>query len=215
MKIPFRLTTVGSTLLLAAVQSRAQSADKLYLDVSAGPAITQDAAIKVSDFGNSGNVRFDVGPRIGLNLGYDLTPSFAAELESGMIWNGVRSIQPNNLSTFGASADIYEIPMLVNVIYKPLHGAFQPYVGVGCGGAATIFDSSNIPLYGPSFSATDWTFAYQAEVGFKYSVSRKVELGLAYKFLGTSDHDWTDAGHELKTDGTMTHAIMATFTWQF
>lgn len=219
MKSPRKIAAVGTTLWMAATaHSQAQSADKLYLNVNAGPAITQDASIQNSPFGNTGNIRFDTGLRADLGLGYEVTPSFAAELETGVIWNGVHSIQNNNLSSLNASADLYQIPVLADVIYKPLHGSFQPYVGAGFGGVAGLFDSSNVPLFAPpgsSYSATDWTFAYQFEAGFKYAVSEKIELGLAYKFLATSNHDWTDSGVTLKTDGTMTHAILATFTWRF
>lgn len=219
MKSARKITAVGTTLLVAATaHSRAQAADKLYLDINAGPAITQDAAIQNSPFGNTSNVQFDNGLRAGLGVGYNVTPSFAAELETGVIWNSVHSIQNNDLSALNASADLYQIPILANAIYKPLHGSFQPYIGVGLGGVAGIFDSSNIPLFGPpgaGFSDTDFTFAYQAKVGFKYAVSDHVDLGLAYEFLGTTDHNWTDGGHTLKTDGTMTHAILATFTWRF
>lgn len=219
MKSPRKIATVGTTLLVAATaHSEAQAADKLYLDINAGPAITQDTTVQQSPFGNTGKIQFDTGLRAGLAIGYKVTPSFAAELETGVIWNGVHSIQNNTLSTLGASADLYQIPVLADVIYEPLHGSFQPYVGAGLGGVAGIFDSSNIPLFAPpgaSYSATDWTFAYQLEAGFKYAVSEKVELGLAYKFLATTDHSWTDSGVTFKTDGTMTHAILATFTWRF
>lgn len=215
MKTSIGLTVVGTSLLLAA-QSRGQSADKFYLDVNVGGAIPQNSKIQVSPFGNSGDVAFDAGVRGGLALGYHITPSFAAQLESGIVWNNVHSIHGNTISSFpGASAEIYEVPMLADFIYKPLHGAFQPYIGAGVGGAATIFDSSNLPLYGSSFSDTDFTFAYQAQAGFKYAVNSNVELGIAYEFLGTLDHHWSDHGVTFKTDGTMTHAIMATLTWRF
>ena len=86
-----------------------------------------------------------------------------------------------------------------------------------------IFDSSKVtglfnsafPVSRTDFNSTDYTFAYQAELGFKYSLSKYIDLGLAYKFVGTTDHSWTDNNTNLKTDGTMTHAIIATVTWRF
>jgi opacity protein-like surface antigen len=205
---------VGSAMSLAAAHAQAQCTN-LYVDVSAGPAIQQDISVHNSSFGNGGTVNFNDGVRASVKIGYDLTPSFAAELETGIIWNGINSIHGNTLSDFGANANIYEIPLLANFIYKPLHGAFEPYVGVGCGGVAGIFDESSTPLIGSSFNDSDFVFAYQAEVGFKYAVSQNVELGLAYQFLGTTDHHWSDNGVFLNTAGTMTHAITATFTWRF
>ena len=209
----------GTSMVLAAVHGSAQSSDKFYLDVVAGPAWQQNDAIKVSSFGNSGHIEFDTGTRADLRLGYDLCPHFSAELESGFTWNAVHNIHTpfgdDESSALGYSADLYEVPMLVNLVYRPLRGAFQPYIGVGCGGAVGFFDSSNIPLYSSNFAATDWTFAYQGEAGFKYQASRHVEVGLAYEFLGTTDHSWSDSGYSLKTNGTKTHAVLATLSWRF
>jgi len=42
-----------------------------------------------------------------------------------------------------------------------------------------------------------------------------MDLGVAYKFVGTADHNWHNNNITLKTDGTMTHTILATFTWRF
>jgi opacity protein-like surface antigen len=52
-------------------------------------------------------------------------------------------------------------------------------------------------------------------VGISYTVVSHLELGVVYKFTGTTDHDWTDSGVSLKTDGTMTQSIMATVTYRF
>jgi opacity protein-like surface antigen len=220
MKIGIGIISIGSTCLLAAASSQADSTSRFYLSADAGAAFTQDASVQLSDFGNSGDVKFDTGLRAGLNFGYHVTRSFAVELESGVIWNDVQSIQGNSPDA-GASATLYQIPVLANVIYKPWHGAFQPYIGVGCGGAASVFDISNVsqssrfaPYY-PSLNSTDWAFAYQAELGVNYALCRCVDLGLAYKFFGTTSHDWSSNGLELKTDGIITHSITASVTWKF
>lgn len=216
MKKSSKLTTAGASLLLIAAGSHAESfADKLYLDVNVGASVQQNTDITFSDLGNSGDVQFDAGFRGELAVGYNINRHFAAELESGVIWNSISSIGGNNASSEGYHADIYEIPTLVNFIYRPLHGKFQPYIGVGAGVATTIFDSSNIPFYSSNFSATDWTFAYQGEIGFKYALCPSADLGVAYKFVGTTGHDWSDSGYELKTDGTMAHTFMVSLTWKF
>ena len=215
MKTSLGLTCVGTTLLLAAAPNQAQASDKLYFDVSAGGALPQHIAIQQSPFGNSGNVEPKTGERGDLSVGYNFLPHFAAELDTGVIWNGIESISGNNFGAQASSGDLYEIPLLVNLIYKPCQGAFQPYIGVGAGGVVAHMSSTSVALFGGSFSDTDITFAYQAEAGLKFVCGSKVELGLVYKFLGTTDHDWTDHGVTLKTDGTMIHSILATFTWRF
>jgi opacity protein-like surface antigen len=217
------LTVAGVSTLLAAWTGHAQSVNNFYFDTGLGAAFQQDASIHASAFGNSGNVEFDPGIRADLHFGYNITRCFAAEIESGVIWNNIKNFQTpggdNKASTLGYSAELYEVPVLANFIYRPLHGAFQPYIGVGCGGTAGIFDSENVPLYSNAnsgrFNANDWTFAYQAELGLKYAITSSIQLGLGYEFLGTTSHDWTDNGYTLKTGGTMTHAVVASFTWEF
>ena len=222
------LTVVGTSLFLAAANSHAQPTnltDKLYLDVSAGPAFQQNISIKDgTGFGDGGDVSFDTGLRAGVDVGYNFNQSFAVELDAGVIRNTINQIGIQPLSPVGATAELDEIPLLVNGLYHfPLPGAFKPYVGAGVGVVVGIFDGSNIPgfyfSYPPgsstAYSDTDLTFAYQIEAGFKYSVGKHMDFGLAYKVVGTSDHSWTDNNITLKTGGTMTHAIMATFTWRF
>ena len=188
MKKSHVLTLVGASTVLAAFESRAQCtncASPFYIDAGLGLAIQQDAEIQNSPFGNSGDVQFDPGLRADIHLGYKLNHSFSVELETGVIWNTVNNFRTpggdNKASTQGYNADLYELPLLANFVYRPLHGAFQPFIGIGGGGAATMFDAANIPLFANHFSVTDWTFAYQAEVGFSYAVSRSVKLGLAYE----------------------------------
>lgn len=201
--------------MATATQSRAQSADKLYLDLNLGAAIPQSTEIRSSPMGNNGNVQYDTGVRGVVGLGYNFTPSFAGELETGVVWNNIHSIHGNNLSSANSSAELYQFPLLADFIYTPWHDDFVPYVGVGIGGAMSYFNSSNVPLFGPRFTDEDFTFEYQAELGFRYSIGPNVDIGLEYKFLGTTDHSWSDRGINFNTDGTMTHSVLATLTWKF
>lgn len=225
MKKTFLFATAGSCLLLAR-QTGAQTnppptleavsvTNKMYVTVDAGPAWQQNLNTK-----NSGEVKFQAGFRGDVIFGYNFCSAFAAEFETGVIDNSVNSIAGNSLSSFSGSADVYEIPILVNAIYRvPLKGALTPYVGVGVGGTATYLDVQNVPLFGfsshSSYQATDFTFAYQATLGLKYAVSKNFDLGIAYKFIGTTDHNWSDNNVSFNTDGTLTHAVLASLTWKF
>lgn len=195
-------------------------ADRFYLDVDAGGSIIPDVDIQSATGGGAGKIVFDTGFRLAVGVGYHVCHSASLELETGMIWNPISSIAGNNLTDFGSSAGLYQVPLMLNAIYRPhLHSRFKPYLGAGIGGVVGIFDSESIPLFGsPSnlnFSDSDFTFAFQGIAGIKYAVSKHADLGVAYKFLGTLDHEWSDNGITLKTDGTMTHTILASFTWKF
>lgn len=210
----------GGALVLAAGHGLAQSASAWYVNGGVGPAIAQDNSIRQSAFGYSGNVRFDTGIRGDIDLGYQFKPSWAAELEVGALWNGVHSIAGNTPDE-GASADLYQMPILAKLVYKPCHGKLQPYLGVGVGTEASIFDMSNVStsssigLYAPSFDSLDWSFAYQGEAGVRWQIAHNLDLGLGYKFLGTTDHNWSDHGVTLATGELFTHAIEVSLTWHF
>ena len=220
MKNSHKLTTVGATLLLAATGGYAQSADKFYVNVDGGAAFQNDVTIDPAINGPGNTIKFDTGFRAGAELGYNINRSFAVELEVGIIRNTINQAGNQPLSSYGANAELNEIPLLVNGIYTfQLKGDFKPYVGVGVGMMAGILNSSKVTGLSsnnnPTYDGTDYTFAYQAELGFKYLLNKHINLGLAYKFTGTTDHSWTDNNINLKTDGTMTHSIEATFTWRF
>jgi opacity protein-like surface antigen len=226
MKQSHGMAMVGTALLLAAAHSQAQSVDqaseKWYADIDAGVALEQNAPTKSgSNFGSNGSIHFNPGVRGGLGLGYNLNQSFAVEMNAGVVWNSIDQIGANKLSSVGASAQLEQIPLLVNGIYRlPFGGNFKPYVGAGVGGVVGVFDSSNVPLSffpgnDPHYNDTAFSFAYQIETGFKYPVGEKIDLGLAYKFLGTTGYSWSDNNINFKTSSTMTHAIEATFIWRF
>jgi outer membrane protein W len=222
MKHLSKQTTFGAALLLAAVSSHAQSADKFYVSADAGVALQQDVSIRggTGFVGPGGKMKFDTGFRAGLDFGYNINDSFAVEFEAGVIRNTITDIGIQHLSDVGGSAELDEVPLLVNGIYTLPLGAFKPYVGVGVGGMAGFFSSSRVPGSfplgaGQDYNDVDFTFAGQAEVGCKYTLTKNIDLGLVYKFVATTDHSWNDNSIHLKTDGTMTHAIEATFNWRF
>jgi len=222
MNKSIKLTTAGATLFLATASGSAQLSDNFYVGVNGGAALQGNVAI-INNTGfttPSGDIQFNTGYRLGLEAGYNFNDSFAVELDAGYIQNTITTVGTSPLSTVGASAKLEEIPLLVNFIYKfPLKGSFKPYIGLGVGGMEGIFNSSNIPFSGPgatpAYKATDYTFAYQAEVGFKYELFKNMDFGIAYKFVGSTEHTWNDNNITLQTDGTMTQSIEAAFTWRF
>ena len=187
---------------------------KVYAGFDAGPAFQQD--IRLYDtIGDSENVSFGTGIRLDCQLGYNFTPNWATELEIGLIANDVRNSAI--LGTDFMEVTFVEMPLMANVIYtRPLGRNFSAYVGGGVGGA---FSS-----YGNDFGGTtegDATFAYQGLAGFKYVFNERWDLGLTYKFLGTTQHDvgpgFDSNGNptEFKSDGTKTHSVLLVLTCKF
>ena len=190
--------------------------DKLYLGFDGGVALQQDVTLQDS-IGDSEKVTFNPGARLDMMLGYKFTEHWAAEVELGFIANGVS--RSYALGTDYAGVTYLQLPVLVNGIYTlPLNKSKTclAYFGAGIGG---VF-SKYMDDYGDE-TPGDSAFAYQVQTGVKWAAGRRWEVGVAYKFLGTTGHDvgsgWDSMGNptEFTSDGTMTHSILATLTCRF
>ncbi len=188
---------------------------KLYLGFDAGVAWQQDITISDS-VGDSDRVTFDPGARLDCELGYNFTKNWAAELEVGLIINQVAHSYA--LGTDFMSVDFTELPVMVNVIYtRPLGHHFSAYVGGGVGGVFSDYSNE----FGGT-TPSDSVFAFQGTAGVKYAINERWDVGVAYKFLGTTGHDVGPGvaydgitPTEYKSDGTMTHSVLVALTCKF
>src|SRR5258706_6991741 len=93
--VPFiAVWACGSLALLSPTAAHAQM-DKLYIKADLGGNLTSSTDLK-EFFGESltpgSKVRFDPGVRFGVSAGYQLTDWVAAEAESGVMANSIKSI---------------------------------------------------------------------------------------------------------------------------
>jgi opacity protein-like surface antigen len=199
---------------------------KIYTHVDFGGSYQQSTTLfQSAPAPTTKTATFNLGMRGNLAVGYHFNESWAAEFDTGLIWNSVDKANgvsldqpyPNN-----ASFTTYTVPVLVNVVYKvPLKGDLIPYAAAGFGGAATIL-SYNKAASG--FTGSDFVFAYQVEVGLKYRVTPNASFGIAYQFLGMTDPSWHSVlvvgaspptNYQFKESGFYTHSLAITFTWDF
>jgi opacity protein-like surface antigen len=180
----------------------------LYLNFDAGGAVVQDVRIKDGD-----TIKFNPGGRIDAGLGWRISEPLSVEFETGVAFNSVDKIGGVAVSSYGGNADIYQIPLLVNLVYTPpLKSAIKPFIGIGAGGIGTVADMQT-PL--GNINDTDFTFAYQAVAGVKWTLSKHAEINLDYKFLGSFDHSWSSGGVTLRTESIFTHSLLLSFSWKF
>ena len=187
---------------------------KIYMSFDLGAALQQDITMKDS-IGDRETVTFDPGVRLDFDFGYNFTKHWAGELEIGLAVNQVKSSY--FLGTDFMNVDLVELPIMVNVIYtQPLGRHFSAYIGGGLGGVISDYNNE----FGGT-TESDTTFGFQGLAGIKYVINDRWDLGVTYKFLGTTDHDvgsgYDSNGNstEFTSDGTMTHSILVAITCKF
>lgn len=153
------------------------------------------------------DAEFDPGLRFDVSVGYMMNQSWSVQLETGFCYNQLSKVDG---STPDMNVDFYQVPVLVDVVFThPFDNGWSVYIGAGAGGVAGMVDISD------TGSDTDFTFGYQAMAGIQYAVSERCGVGVGYKFLGTTEHEWTINGETGKTDPTYSHSILATFTFRY
>lgn len=227
MKTTLRyLTGAGLALLMAgSVQAQNQpqwsaqppSANRFYIGGDVGGSLEQSISLK-----NLGTrAGFDPGIRGDIDFGYNILDQLALEFDTGVIWNRMHTEGAQIIAPQANRADLYQVPLLGNIIFKaPLPGGFVPYIGAGAGGVLSTLELShddNFDSFRDRTSDTDFTFAYQGLAGLKYELGWNMEVDLGYKFMGTLDHRWfgDDPDLVVHSGPTLSHSILASFTWKF
>lgn len=179
-------------LLLPFAAAQAQQQGRAYFDGDIGGSIMPDADFK-EYFGNSiasgSKVAFDPGFRMGLRGGYGLTDWFAAEFETGLMFNSIDSIG----GATEADAWLSQIPCLVNARFQlSRFDKLTPYFGVGVGFSVNTLDADDIVYNGGWLEGTMSTvvFAYQGFAGLRYMINDQMGLSVEYRYFATTESEW-------------------------
>jgi OOP family OmpA-OmpF porin len=200
MKVPIKTLIVCA---LAGLGSTLQAASQWSLNLDGGVALLQDT--KIPDM--HGKLVWNTGLRVDVAAGYNINENFSLQLETGLLYNTLDKGVADNGQSEKMSGNLYQIPVLVNAIYKfQTSSKFKPYLGGGAGGLYALIDSNDLGAI-----ESDFTFAYQGIAGVAYELNQNMDLTVAYKFLGTTQHKFRDT----KFDGSMVHCIVAGFSWKF
>ena len=214
--------SVGSAVVWLAMfaVSEAQASDPgVYFRGGIGPALAHETDIKEFLGPTSGlKVKYDPGLRVSVAGGYQFCRFFSGELETGVIYNSIKSITTSP----DTDASVGHVPVLCNaVFYFPFESRFVPYWGIGAGGVSSVLDINhatirNVSLHGDD---ADVVWAAQAFAGFRYEFNDQMGVGFGYKFLATGQPRWdvTSAGGSggIEFDHARTHSFLAEFTLKF
>ncbi len=211
-----KTTLIKTTLLLLAgtalwrvpaafsAEPAADLAGRFYLTAHGGVAWLENVGFR-NDTG-SGTFRFDPGARLDVAGGYLLTPSLGVEVETGLTVNHVRGFSGGFFDE--NSVYLLQIPILANVQWRiPTHSRLKPFIGAGIGGVYSRLE--NWSILSDESTGDDFTFGFQGVAGLRYQINPGTELGVAYKFLGTTDHRLEHM------DGTRSHSVLFSFSMKF
>lgn len=188
-----------------------------YFRADVGPSFFEDGTL--GQFGGpAGNpVRFDTGFALDAAIGYAFNPNVSADLEFGGIGARIDSV-PGFTSD---NSRLYDLPFLANLtLSMPIpHSNVVPYLGVGAGFAAAVFDTDSFGN-GTDFvsgSESDVVAAGQIFAGVRFLLARNMSLGAGYKFFATSDPTFSYPPDDFKVGfrGARTHSLLFTFDLKF
>ncbi len=146
----------------------------------------------------------------GLGAGYGFQNGFRLE--------GELSYRQNDFSDF--DGDARALALMANLFYDFNRGGrFQPYLGVGVGGARVETEGLVGPL---SWDDDDTVFAYQGLAGVAIPLTERLALDIGYRYFAAPDVGFEaafDTGDEIVTapfDADYTHqAVTVGLRWQF
>src|SRR5438128_7939009 len=193
----------------------ASRANKWFVGADVGLALQQDVDVKeaLGTPVSGAKIEFDPGVRFDVVGGYHFTDQLSVTLEAGYTFNSLKSIAGTTLSGSGGDIDFNQFPILANVSYTfPLEARIKPFIGAGLGGVFGVADFSGTAAGLPSGDTQSAvSFGYQGFAGARYEINDRMEVGLLYKFLGTTDQEFDD----FKIEGTRTHTLGVSFLYRF
>jgi OmpA-OmpF porin, OOP family len=210
------LTCIGAAL--AALSVHAQET-RFYVRGDVGGTITPDTEVKefFGPVAPGTKIKFDPGVRLGVAGGYQVTDWFAAEAQTGVMANSIKSITGADR----VDAVFSNVPFLINARFQcPTRKCpFTPYAGGGLGVSISSIDVDHIDLNGTSIDGAeaDAVFAYQAFAGVRYALNPQMGLSLEYRYFATTEPscDAQNISGQMGLGRIETHAFTIAFDYKF
>lgn len=194
--------SIVSALFLS---SPVYGADGPYVSVNIGTAKASDSDVTDSSLpGAAIDLSYDAGFMLGAALGYRF---------GGIGFEGEIAYQKTDLdqvSLLGATTSITgdgsALSLLVNGYYAFIFGKgpLIPYISAGVGLAQVKINNFNIPGSGLlDWSDDDIVFGYQVGAGIGYDLSNRFNIGVRYRYFGTSDPEFSTTDTDFASHNIM------------
>jgi len=215
------LGACAALMFLAPVTTQAQT-ERFYFKFDAGGNITTDTDLKefLGPVPPGSKIKYNPGIRMGFAGGFQMTPWFAAEAETGFMGNWMDTVT----GATHVDANFSNIPFLINARFQfPGFHNITPYFGGGGGGSIAVLDAHGLDVGGVHIDGTDSTavFAYQGFGGIRFRINEQMGLSVEYRYFATTEPSWTatdtfgTASDKIRFGAVATHAISLAFDWRF
>jgi OmpA-OmpF porin, OOP family len=211
MRVPRRSAIALLGLAWAGSAARAQEPPGPYFHLNLGANFLEGLSV-TGPSGNQATLNQDPGYMINTGPGYAFSHGFRAEIDLGYRHNDAKNVTlpgggttPTSLNLkANAAARSYLVDGLYD--FHIGHIAWTPYIGFGVGAANVRVNNIG----------SDTPFAWSAMAGVEYPVTRRVYLGVGYKYLATEDlHLRTTSANLSSHAEYQSHAAMLTFRLKF
>lgn len=185
--------------------SRGQTNSNFYLKADSGAVFQPNRSYSIQ--GAHYKLPIDPGVRVDFAGGYRFSDWFAGELETGVVYATMNF--PGDIHR-----DYFQVPVLANCILTYPHGKWKPFVGAGAGIVEVLLNAhmdGSLPV--DNFT----TFGCQAIAGITYPVTSRLDIGINYKFLYSSQFRTDNPFHlpNAEFGPGMSHSISAAFVFHF
>jgi len=173
------------------------------------------------------DLELEMGPGFAVHggLGESFSRWISAELLGGFYYHGVDEATGAGGVGRGLDADLFQVPIMLNlVVHVPLRSRLTPVVGGGAGAVISWLDMDDQISIGDgnilrvNGSSTEVTFAYQAFAGLRYQYGDGAVVSLTYRLTGVGSPTWglddADTGRsaaDLKAHDLFVHSITLGF----
>jgi len=174
------------------------------------------------------SVAMDGGVAWNIAGGFHLNDWLALEMSTGIAYNDFDSVSgtisvngtPTLAGTTGISGHLLQVPILFGPRAEvPLGENFRFNAGVSLGAiyidgdlAASFTDGITTVSFDGGDSA--WAFAYSVTLGLDWVIAPSVDLGLAYRFLGTTSASF-GPDDLIEGEGVYNQQVLASLTIRF
>jgi opacity protein-like surface antigen len=215
------VSMLGAAIFALLTHPAQAQMENFYVRGGIGPTLTDKADFRefASEFVGDAEFDFDTGFNFDAAFGYQLTPWFALEAQTGFSYN---SVDVRGVPSDG-DLDVGRYPFLANVVFQlPNRTRFIPFAGAGIGGAASVLAADDFTIGATTADGTfsDFVFAYQFFGGLRYDFNDNMGIGIYYKYLTTESADW-DPDLSIGTSGDIrastlhSHSVNVAFTFRF